>query len=74
MRVREDEVDLKRKEIYEEDRRVEGEIELKQRELLLKERKLIFKKRPEFKEKDNGNLQQRLGRCEQQQIMMQRSS
>ena len=43
MRVRENQIDLKRRDVCIDKRRLERELELKQRELLLRERGLSLK-------------------------------
>ena len=72
VKVRENQVDLKRREVCVEEIRVERELELKQRELLLRERELSLKeKRLGLKERKSESFQERLSRYEQQQIVLQ---
>ena len=72
MKVRENQIDLKRREGCIEERRVERELELKKRELLLRERELSLKeKKLELKERESESFQEKLLRYEHQQIVLQ---
>ena len=72
MRVRESQVDLKRREVCLEEKRVEGELELKQRELMLREKELSLKEsKLVLKERRYEQLEQKLERFEQHQTIFQ---